>query len=279
MEKSVRSALGAKLQTAQKFGKPITIEPNSTLNQKFGVATDMTPDVGDNVFVKYLGVGIGGHRSEVGTNNRVKFVSIPHQPQDTALYDQIPFLMRPIDDDLTPGERIKYRLRSVITVNGVKYAAYFLRVLDLSETVPSLEFRTVNNGVITSTPWVPTLANLNPVKPLLNPNQVMTTGDDYIAASARIPVSFTASDATELLNVGNILFGDPGYIVISEVCLCSGIDKVITGDFNGTPVGYTEAIGVQINDFLSTFFAPEFQSQGMQFNMDAGSIEPLLVLK
>lgn len=278
MEKSTRSALGALLQTAQKFGKPLEIVKNSTLNQKFGVFEDILPDPTDDLAVRYVAIGNGGHRTEVGKDNLALFNSIPHMPRHTSLYKHMPFIMRPADNDLIAAERVNYRLRKEIDINGTRYAAYYLRKLDLLNTTPTLEYRTVVDGAVTSTPWEPSLDDLNPTPPLINPNQVMTTGDDYIAATARVPLVFTEAETSELINVATILYGDPGYAIISEVALCSGIDKLLSGSFNGVSMNYTEAIGVQVNDFLATLFVAPFQTKGVTIDLDAGSVEPLLVL-
>ena len=278
MEKSTRSALGALLQTAQKFGKPVELVNNSTLNQKFGVFDDILPDPTDDLAVRYVAIGNGGHKSEIGKDNLALFNSIPHQPRHTSLYKHMPFIMRPADADLIAAERVNYRLRKEIMVNGVKYAAYYLRKLDLTTTTPALEYRTTTNGIVTSTPWEPSLDDLNPTPPLVNPNQVMTTGDDYIAASARVPLVFNAAETAELINVATLLYGNPGYAIVSEVGLCSGVDRMVSGSFNGNAMNYTEAIGVQINDFLATLFVAPFQTNGVTIDLDAGSVEPLLVL-
>ena len=279
MEKSTRNALGALLQTAQKFGKPFDILPNSTLNQKFGVFDSLLPDPTDDISVRYVAIGNGGHKSVTGANGISKFVSIPHQPRHTALYNHLPFIMRPVDADLIAAERVNYRLRKEIDVNGARYAAYYLRKLDLTATAPSLEYRTVVGETVTTNPWEPSLEDLNPVPPALNPNQVMTTGDDYIAASALVPLVFTEAETLELINAATILYDDPGFAVVSEIALCSGVDRMVSGNFNGTAMNYTEAIAVQVNDFLATLFVPQFQSRGMSIDLDAGSVEPLLVLK
>ena len=60
--------------------------------------------------------------------------------------------------------------------------------------------------------------------------------------------------------------------------LCSGVDRMVSGSFNGNAMNYTEAIGVQINDFLATLFVAPFQTNGVTIDLDAGSVEPLLVL-
>ena len=162
MEKSVRSGLGALVQTAQKFNKPLTILANSTLNQKFGVFADQLPGSDEIPFTQYVSIGIGGHKTEIGTNGLTKFVTIQHTPENCALYNHIPFILRLPNADLATSERIKYRLRVLETHNGVVYAAYYLRVLDLSTSTPRLELRTVADGVVTSTPWVPSVSDLNP---------------------------------------------------------------------------------------------------------------------
>lgn len=278
MEKSTRSALGALLQTSQKFGKPLEIVKNSTLNQKFGIFEDMIPEPDDNISVQYVAIGNGGHRTEVGKDNLTLFNSIPHQPRHTSLYKQMPFIIRPVELDLTAAERLNYRLRKEIVVSGQRYAAYYLKKLNLITTIPTLEYRTIVDGVVTSTPWEPSLDDLNPSPPLLNPNQVLSTGDDYIAASSRVPLVFNAEETAELINVATILYGNPGYAIVSEIALCSGVDKLVSGNFNGVSMNYTEAIAVQVNDFLATLFVAPFQTNGVTIDLDAGSVEPLLVL-
>lgn len=278
MENIVRTALGAYLQTCQLLGKPIQIKPNSTLNQKFGIQEALTYADDDNVAMKYVAIGNGGHNMVMGANNVPRVQPIQHRPRDTALFNHLPFVLRLPNMDLTAGERAKYRLRNHVTHDGQVYVAYWLRVLDLTDTVPQLELRTVTDGVTTSTPYSPALSDLNPTPPAIQTGQVLTTTGDYIAATAKVPFVMTPTDINELLNVCNIIYGDDSYAMISEFALCAGVDRAVTGDFNGVTAGYTEAIGVQVMSFINSFFSAKFSNSAISMNLDVGSVENLLDL-
>ena len=64
--------------------------------------------------------------------------------------------------------------------------------------------------------------------------------------------------------------------VISEVGLCTSIDRVVNGDFNGTIMGYTDAIYCQVANWMTTEFPAYAYNQGTTFTVDIGSNEPLL---
>lgn len=278
MEQIVRTVYGAKLQTAELLGKPIVIESHSSLNEKFNIHANIAVANTDVMSVKYLTIGNGGHRTTVGANGIPLMEPIQHTPRHAALYNHLPFILRLPTDDLIPADRLKYRLRRLETHSGVVYVAYYLRVLDLSATIPLLEFRTVDSGITTSTPFVPTLADLNPTPPAITPGGVLTTTGDYVAATAKVPFTMSSTEIDEFLNVANIIYGDDGYAMITEIGLCSGADRNVVGDFNGVSIGYTDAIGVQIVSFINSFFAVKFLNGHIDVMFDVGSVEPLLVL-
>jgi len=278
MESSIRTIYSAALQTSQLLGLPVVIKPNSTLNEKFGVHQSVAIAETDKPAVRYITVGNGGHRMVVGADNIAKPEPIQHTPRDAALYNHLPFILRLPSDDLLPVERMQYRLRRLETHDGVVYVAYYLKLLDLSDTTPQLELRSVTDGVTTATAFTPTAADLNPTPPPITSGGVITTSGDYIAATAKVPFVMTTTDIEEFLNVCNIIYGDVNYAMITEIGLCSGVDRVVTGDFNGVSTGYTDAIGVQITSFLSSFFALAFTNGEISLMMDVGSLEALLVL-
>lgn len=278
MESSIRTVYSAALQASTLLGLPIVLKPNSTLNEKFGVNQSISLAETDVPAIRYLAVGNGGHRMIVGADNIAKPEPIQHTPRHAALYNQLPFILRKTNEDLTPAERANYRLRKLETHDGVSYVAYYLKVLDLSNTSTQLELRNVTDGVTTSTVFNPTAADLNPTPPAINPGGVIQTSGDYIAATAKVPFVMSTTDIEEYLNVCNIIYGDVNYAMISEIALCSGVDRTVTGDFNGTSLGYTDAIGVQVCSFLSSFFALNFTNGSISLELDAGSVEALLTL-
>jgi hypothetical protein len=279
MEHIVRTIMGAYLQTTQLLGLPTVIKPNSTLNQKFNIHNEVLVADSDRPSVQYVCIGNGGHKMVTGTSGVSRPEPIQHTPRDTALYNHLPFVLRLPANDLLPAERVKYRLRRMENHDGTQYVAYYLRVLDLSSTIPQLEFRTVAGGVTTSTTYNPTIADLNPTPPPLTSTGVLTTTGDYVAATAKVPFIMESFDVDEFLNVCNIIYGDESYGIVSEMALCSGVDKAVVGNFNGVSSGYTDAIGVQVVSFINTFFAASFNNDGLEQNFDIGAVEPMLVLR
>jgi len=278
MQSSQRTVYGAYLQTVQLLGLPVVIKDNSTLNEKFSIHNNEVLGLNDVPTVKYIGIGNGGHRMVVGADNISRPEPVLHTPENAALYNQLPFVLRLPTNDLTAAERLNYRLRRVETYNGTTYVAYYLKVLDLTTTAPQLELRTLDAGVVTSSEYVPTVSDLNPTPPAVSPGNTLTTTGDYIAATAKLPFTMTPDDITEFLEVCNIIYGDPNYAMISEIALCSGFDKGLPGDFNGSTVNYTDAISVQVTNFITAFFSASFSNNGIGVTFDIGSAEPLLVV-
>ncbi len=276
MQEFVRTVAGASLQTAQLLGKPVIIQPHSSLNEKFEIQANTNVAGDDRMAMKYVTIGNGGVRVVQGVNGLAKLQSVQHSPRDAALYNHLPFVLRLPNDDLTAAQRSNYRLRKYITQDGQSYVAYYLKVLDLSDTQPSLELRSVVNGVTTSTPYTPTLADLNPTPPPMDNGGVLQATGDYIASTAKVPFTLNAWEIEEFLNVCNIMYGTEDYGMISELGICSGVDRAVSGDFNGTTIGYTEAIGVQICTFMNTSIPVKFINSNFSLMLDTGSLEPLL---
>lgn len=278
MERTVRTVFGGALQTAHLTDLPYQVLLNSTLNQKLSISENETLGANQLPRLKYICLGNGGHRFVMGANNIAKPDVYQHMPTDAALYDHLPLVLRLPELDLTAAERNKYRLRRYEIHNGVRYVAYYARVLDYSNTSPLLELRTVIDGTSTSTPYVPSMANLNPIPQPIVAGGVTTTSGEYVSATAKITVTFSESEIDEILNVCNIMYNDDDMAIISEIALCSGADKLVNGDFNGVAIPYTEAIAMQVFNFIGEFHAVKYNNRGLSFTLDIGSVEPLLQL-
>lgn len=278
MQSSVRTIASAYLQTTQLLGLPVQIEDNSTLNEKFSIHENESLLTDEVPSVIYVGVGNGGHRMVVGADSISRPEPVLHTPQNASLYNHLPLVLRPITNDLTAAERVNYRLRRIETHDGVEYAAYYLKRIDLSTTDPLLELREVDNGNITSTPFGYSLSDLNPSPPALNPGGTLTTTGDYIAATAKVPFIMDSFDIEEFKEVANIIYGDVNYAMISEIALCSGVDRSLPGDFNGATLNYTDVVACQVANFITSFFSATFSNSGINVTFDIGSAEPLLVI-
>ena len=276
MDNNVRSIYGAYLQTCALLGFNVDIKPNSTLNQKFDLFPNEIFNSGETPTVKYLTIGNGGHTASMGVDGLPLINPVPHSPRHAALYNHLPFIIREVGEDLTPGERLLYRLRVPRTIDGVNYICYYAKVLDLSLVEPKIELRNNTDGIITATDFTPSLADLNPVKPVIPVNGNITSTGNYLASTAKIEFVMNEAEITELLNACNIIYGSDNYAFISEIGLCSGVDRTLMGNFGGPPSAYTEAVGVQIMNFISTAIPAYALSTSITQTIDVGSTSPLL---
>ena len=276
MDNNVRSIYGAYLQTCALLGFNVDIKPNSTLNQKFDLFPNEIFNSGETPTVKYLTIGNGGHTASMGVDGLPLINPVPHSPRHAALYNHLPFIIREVGEDLTPGERLMYRLRVPRTIDGVNYMCYYAKVLDLSMVQPKIELRNNTDGIITATDFTPSLADLNPVKPVIPVNGNITSTGNYLASTAKIEFVMNEAEITELLNACNIIYGSDNYAFISEIGLCSGVDRSLMGNFGGPPSAYTEAVGVQIMNFISTAIPAYALSTSITQTIDVGSTSPLL---
>lgn len=276
MEPIVRTIHGAYLQTVQLLGLPFIVKPNSTLNEKFQVHSDVNLGDTDMPRMRYIAIGNGGHAFNTSADGIPTPSSVQHLPRHGSLYNHLPFILRPLSDDLTAVERSKYRMRKIEEINGVRYAAYYLKTIDVSQTLPQIELRDITNGVITSVPFEPTITDLNPLPPNFINNGIVTTTGTYIAATAKVPFTMDEWEVNEFASACNIKYGDDRYAIISEIALCSGIDRPVSGEFNNVVSGYIDVVVAQVVSFLNVFYTAKFSNNGIDVMFDVGSVEPLL---
>jgi len=277
MENITRTIYSSYLQTSLLMGLPFTVMPNTTLNEKFGVQSGIVPAVDAIPTMQYFAIGNGGHRMSVGANGLTKTEPVQHRGTDAALYNHIPFVLRDIANDIDATERAKYALRRKEVHNGVNYIAYYLKRLPLSGVIADMEFISVANGVQSVSAFEANSLNLNPVPPDLSSTGVNIVTGDYVAASAKITIQLTSTEVDELLNVASVLYDDSSFAIISEIALCSGMDKTVQSPANNNlTINFNEAIAVQVSSFINTFFALEFTNNGCEISLDCGATEPLL---
>lgn len=281
MENITRTVYGSHLQTCQYMKLPYIVPTMTngqpcTLNQKFNVNANLGLNTDEIPSVAYVGIGTGALSVTAGANNTPLLSVVQHLPRDASAYGFMPFLMRTLDNDLSSQDRANYRLRVIQTFNGVAYACYYLKVLDLSIVSAQLNLITVVNGTSQTTPFVPSLSDLNPTPSALSTSgQNITTGD-YISATAKVSFTMTTDDISEFLNVCTIIKGDDRDSVITEIMLCSGVDRVVTAMINGASANYTDAIVVQPTSFIATMFPAKYANTGINLSLDVGNVEPML---
>lgn len=279
MDNIVRTVYGSYLQSCQLLGLPFALATNSTLNEKFEVQAGVLPNSGVLPTCGYFAIGNGGHKLSV-TNGLYIPEPIQHLTTDAALYNHLPFVLREPANDLTTAQQALYGLRVSEVHNGINYIAYYLKRINFTGVAVSMQYKTVNaDGTVTTSPFQPDTGNLNPQPPSLSPTGVNVVTGDYVMASAPVPITLTADDVTEILNVANIIYGDPNAAIVSEIALVSGVDKTIAVGGSGQPTfNFKEVIAAQVDTFINTFYALNFSQDGVQNVVDCGAVEPLYKL-
>lgn len=279
MQNIVRTIYGSALQSALLMGLPHQFKVSTTLNEKFDIQSGVYPASDVYPAMRYWGIGIGGHKLTVGANGLSFPEPVQHRGTDAALYTHRPFVLRELNNDLSPAERTKYGLRRKETHNGTDYIAYYLRRIDMTNVNVAMEMITINEGVTTTTPFVPNSSNLTPVPPVLSSNGVNVVNGEYTAATAKISLLLSDLDVAEYINVANILNNDDNYAIISEVVLCSGVDKVVPSPSIGnSTINFNEVIGVQAVTFVNVFYPVKYTNTGVNILLDVGASEPNLTL-
>lgn len=279
MENFTRTAYGSNLQASQLLGIPVKILPNTTLNEKFNIQSGIAISTTDVPKMRYAAIGNGGHRLTVGASGIPLPEPLQHSPTDAALFNHIPFVLRELTNDLSAQDRLKYALRRIETHDTTTYVAYYLKRLDYTDVVTALNYKSVTNGVTTTTPFLPTSTNLSPTPAATSPVGANLTTGDYVTSSAKIPFSLSEADVTELINVAVIIYGLAAYAIISEVALVSGVDKLITASSsNNGSFSFNEVIGAQVVSFMEGFYALNFTNTGLDLVLEVGATESLYVL-
>lgn len=284
MENITRTIYGSHVQTCLFFGKPITIKENSTLNQKLSVLADTLPAINDRVTLCGLVWGNRGHRMELGDHGIHRNQIVQHRATDAALYGQLPFVLRELNNDLTAPQRAQYALRRQESHNDTMYWAYYMRRLDLTGLTPNMYYIQVsndgnNNPVEEATAFTPSMANLSPTPPAISNTGTNVISADYVASRSHMAINLTESDVAEMLNVAKVIYGDESYAIVSELGLCTAASKVINAaSYGGGSFQFNEAVGVQIAAHVATFNSLVFNNTGLEIELVVGANEPLFAI-
>lgn len=268
--------MGIRLQDLKLLGLPYSNVQNSTLNELFNVQAGVAVDPGKYPDMGYLAIGQGGHINEQTADGLGYQQLVNHSPRDCALIKHIPFVLRLPTDDLDPATQAGYAMRTQVTVNGTNYIAYYLRKIDMSQVQVQMLLNTVQDGVITSVPWVPSSDNLHPTATIPSSTGAVTTSGEYVSVQAVVSVTFTQTDIDELMNVAQILYGNSNLAIISEAALVAGFNKTIQAQLSGGgTLTYNEAIGAIICSSMSSYYHLPSLNQSLTLTFDIGGAESL----
>lgn len=271
-----RTLWGSALQTRLLLNKPMVYQNYTTLNQKFNIQSGVLPEEGKMPVLGYMAIGNKAHKNLVGGDGGEYTVPVPHRASDAACFNHIPFVLRTPNNDLSVSERAKYALRRAETINGTVYIAYYLKRMDVTDAVVNFIRTVVVNGVETSSTYTPTIDCLSPTQPDLPAEGAIVTDGEYLVSSALVTTSLDEDDVEELKNVALILYNTEYRALVSEIAICSGVDKTVTSTAGGITVTYNEAICVQVATFISSFYPVGTSNAGFDFELNLATSEPLL---
>lgn len=251
-EYSTDTIMGMTNQFHAMFGGrfPYEYKPESTLNFKYNCFAPTAATSGYNNVptgipsIAYFGVGIRGFYN-ITADDEISPLSQPYRPKATELdlYRPIPIRCVPEAYDLKADERVKYRLRTKMTIDGKSYVCYWLKVLEFGERINIVKIDStgaesdyddsINNAAnLTPTPTAPTTPDV-------------ITGSSKVVIAAEVTCEITGEEILEAVNV--IYHGDLRRAKISEWGIYSGGDALATfPDAAGNNQNYTEALYVQL---------------------------------
>lgn len=273
-----RTAIGISIQAAKLLNKPYQYLKYTTLNERFNINETAQNDLTEVGSIKYYTIGDGAHRMYVTDGGRLQVIDpVSHETTDASLYNPTPFVLREINNDLTELERNRYALRRKETHDNKEYWAYYLKRLEMDNVPPQIVLDNTKNGLTTSREFHYTNENLYPKKRDLPPEGIVVSSADLIRVTSKVRIDFNEQDVAEYLNVCKVLYGSDKSAIISEIGICTGVDRKVTVDtgLNQT-VEMNEAIGVQVVTFISTFNLISTSNMGFYHEYELGGDEPLL---
>ena len=212
------------------------ILPNTTLNFKYNNNPNVLPE--ESIKLAYFGIGTRGYRNLNDEN-----LSAPYIPsaKNMDLFQPLPFRVVPISNDLSPAEKLKYRMRVLKVVDGVQYWCYYLKKISFIDNRVNI----IETDLTTNTETILSELDQND----LNPVPLNTTAEGISTATSKISVALTATvqiTGEEVIEAINVLYG--GNLLraaVSEIGIYMGNDQTVVmndgvgGTFNGTEAIFT----------------------------------------
>ena len=284
MYRNTRTIIGNENQVTREFGLPYTVRKNSTLNQSLLIQENAAPPSTTIPVVNMMVLGVGGisatNCSPAGGLLPPSYLFYQHDPRSTGLFQICPIVVREVAQDLTPAERVKYRLRKQFEVNGVQYIGYYGKVIDTTNIRRETKiFTSKSDGTWDEADYVPTAANMKPQPQVYTPDEEQLLSASYSKTMALVPVSITAADVKEIKNAFNVIYGDPNAAVTTEIGLVSSVNRSLNIQ---TPQGQqtiTEAIAAQICHVNTVLIHYAVFNEGFDRTFDMGITEPLFVFE
>ena len=219
------TVLGGRVaQLEELFGLTKNLSQHLTVNDSLGIPHSETSNILTSGEQKracaYFMAGNGAASKEIPG----KYFTPKNY--ETKLYNAIPFRMVPLSSDLSSAEQEQYRLRKVLTVNGIDYAAYYAKAFEVGSLI--LEYN--------SAEYTPVSSDTTPVDE--NDSTHRLSGGSVLAY-----VEFYLNiEANELKEYFNIVNGSLDNASMSEVGLVYAADLPNALDGNRNELAAAELL-------------------------------------
>lgn len=257
---------------------------NSTYNEHLGILAERLPEPRERSCLRYIGLGNAGHRPGNGPNGITIPKPVRHRATDSGAYNAIPWILRPVENDLSDDVRQNYALRRMETHANRRYWAYYLKRID-NRGIRTRDYKiTVEEGKQTTLDFKYSEQDNRPTPPELPSHdynvddKVAMQDGEYVLSNADLDVRMDEFDAQEFQNVARVLYGDPDFAIISELFLLTGVDAMAEGDaVDGSPFQYEEAIGTQIAYHMTCFNNIAITNDRLTYKFKIGQSVPFFL--
>lgn len=281
---STNTLLGNLINKACVTNQKLEIPANTTLNEAYNVRASESVGVknGRDFELKYFILGVRGSDGlGADANGVTQFRVNQHQPIDGNVFVGIPFIVRPLDNDLDNLTRAKYRIREVRTINGIAYAIYWAKLISFVEYNPQLLkiYKDPVTGTEDVKAYIPSSDDLHPTPVELTSSNTVPISNTYVNGSAILNCTLNENDVEELKNACRIVFNDAGYARPNEVGICYGMDSDVEGDIGGGSfISYKESLSTVVGHFVTERSGREANNnREIELVFDHGASEPMLL--
>lgn len=276
MYATVKTIYHTNLELLKALEKPFTAIEHSTLNEKFDIEPNRLVTEGTYPKLQYIAIGRGGHRGRMAGDGSTLIDILQHNIKHAALYEHIPFIMRPVDNDLHASVRQNYGMRRLEEYNGTSYFVYYLKKVDYDSSYPEIQELTVSDGEVTTDEYVPLPAQLNPSPiPYSNINANDSTGK-HVSVQSTIDIVLSENDISEIISAVEIIYGDVGYATISEIATVTAEVQTVDTTAGGVNLSYDEAVCAQIANFIPANIDLKFTTKEVSNQYTLGNVSPYI---
>ncbi len=254
-------------------------ERYTTVNEALSIQPNVYPGQDERVTLGILMIGSGGHTCQPGANGKPRIAPRNHTAENLSLFEPVPFVLRPVEDDLSISERGKYALRKEMDINGKMYFGYYgYRLTITKESFKPVVMRvSKEDGVEEETLYVPDSNNIFPEPVELPVDGAVVSSNVQLRVSAPINIHLDYNVVNEFVQACKIMNdGDETTAVISEMAICTGANRIVPVNGTDGTIQFKESIGTQIYCHAAEMLALYYNKKEANLTIDLGAQIPLI---